>query len=979
MKRLHGFGLIIAYILLVSFSIFAQQDLKICAIRVSFQEDQNSLTTGNGLFDLDTANVEPFTVDPPPHNRSYFQDQLIAVENYFAAASKGQLNISGDVFPISQNDSYQLQNEMNFYNPNTTDEENDRRLAQLLIDAVELADLDPAIDFSQYDLITIFHAGVGKDIDVGFDETPQDIPSLYLSWDFLSSTIGDPFPGILVDSGNVLIKNGIILPETESQIDFQLALTGIFASNIASHLGMYDLFSASEQVTGIGQFGLMDVGQFNVFGLVPAIPSAFSRSLVGWETPLEISSPQTSIEVNRFRGEITPNHSMVKIPINSDEYYLLEYRGERSVNIDSVYFVLAENRSEAPSYLEVLQTYLPNNITVSDSTGVLLSVDDYDWGLPGAGILIWHVDESVIAEKGEINRINDDPENRAVDLEEADGSQDIGFTYDITEPGYQSESGTWLDFWFDMDEFRPLYKNRFSPNSSPNTRSNRNYANTNIVMENFSTNFSDVMTFDYYRDFFEEGFPIALSHNENLIFGSLKSIKYSANSSAVICSDRDGNIYATSSMGKGIFADSSFLIAQLANQEKANFVFGDSNSDDIFDKLIATVESGFIYGFDLIDSNNDLLADSSFTINLGVEIFNQPVVQGQYFYVTTNDNIIRQYDFDGNETGNISASSIKSNMVIIDGLNDVVYNSNSVFGPIVADLNSDGNPDKLFFPDSSTIEIDFSGGNYKSYLLEYKMNGMPAVADVDLNGYYDIIYNSDKYIVGLNFNNAQITNMPFEPVLIENERLVSTPLIADINDDELIDIISITNQGQIIAYDTDGNVLKNFPMSAGGKINNSPLLIDIDDDGTLELFTIDSNGNINGWQFDENFNTENLWWTQQAFSAENNFYLTRNLSPVATGFSDLLPAKKVFNYPNPNIDDYTNIRYLVTEDANVNIKIFDLAGDIVDSFKGPGVSGIDQEIEWNVSNIESGVYLCRIEAKSPNKSNVRIIKIMVIH
>ena len=272
----------------------------------------------------------------------------------------------------------------------------------------------------------------------------------YLSLDFFKSALGDTFSGISVDKGNVLIENGIILPETESQVDYQLALTGIFASNIASHLGLFDLFSASEQVTGIGQFGLMDVGQFNVFGLVPAIPCAFSRALAGWDTPLDITTPQSSIQVNQFKGELTQNNSIVKIPINSDEYYLLEFRGERTINIDSVYFAISENSSEFPTYLEVLSTYLPNRITVSDSTGVLLKVDDYDWGLPGAGILIWHIDEQVIAEKGETNRINDDPENRGVDLEEADGSQDIGFTYDITQPGYQSELGTWLDFWFDL-------------------------------------------------------------------------------------------------------------------------------------------------------------------------------------------------------------------------------------------------------------------------------------------------------------------------------------------------------------------------------------------------------------------------------------------------------------------------------------------------------------------------------------------------
>jgi len=979
MKRINESSLIIAFIILFSHSVYAQQELKICALRVSFQEDQNSLTTGNGLFLMDTSNIEPFTVDPPPHNKSYFQDQIIAVKNYFFAASKGQLNITGEVFPLSQNDSYQLPYEMNFYNPNTTDEENDRQLAQLLIDAVQLADLDSNIDFSQFDVVTVFHAGIGKDIDVGFDETPQDIPSLYLSWNFLRNTIGDPFAGIVVDNGNILIQNGIILPETESQVDFQLALTGIFASNIASHLGLFDLFSASEQVTGIGQFGLMDVGQFNVFGLVPAIPCAFSRVLAGWDIPNKITAPQSSIQINRFLGEPSLFDNIVKIPINSDEYYLLEYRGERDINIDSVYFELSENRTEAPSYLEVLSTYLPNNITISDSTGVLLKVDDYDWGLPGSGILIWHVDERVIAERGESNRINDDPENRGVDLEEADGSQDIGFTYDITEPGYQSELGTWLDFWFNMTEFRPLYKNEFSPTSSPNTRSNRNYANTHIVLDSFSNNFSDIMTFDYSRDYFEAGFPVSINNNENLIFSPLKGFKFTVNASAIITSDNMGNIYALSSEGKGIFSDSSYIIAQLPIQEKVDFVLGDSNSDEIFDKLITSTKSGFISGFDLIDANIDLLADTLFTINLGVEIINRPVVQGQYFYITTAENRIQRYKFNGADPIDTLISSINSDLVFINGLNDFVFSSNSVFGPIVVDINSDGTTDKIFFPDSNTIEIDFSNGDIKNYLTDYKMNGLPAIADVDFDGFYEIIYNSNNFINGINYNNSQISNMPFKPVLTENENLLGTPLIADINDDDIIDIISITNQGQIFAYNANGEILDGFPLSGGGIISESPLLIDIDNDSNLELFTVTTNGEINGWQFDEGFTFDNLWWTQQSFAADNNLYLSKSLTPIISGYNELLPSKKVYNYPNPNIDDFTYIRYFLTENADINIKMFDLAGDIVDSFNGPGNSGVDQQVEWKVSNIESGVYLCRVEAKSAGRSEVRIFKIMVIH
>jgi M6 family metalloprotease-like protein len=429
-------------------SLVGQDKLNLCSIRIEFQQEENILTTGDGRFMYNDSAVTPYTVDPPPHDRSYFQDQLVAVDNYFTSASDSRLRVQGQVFPLQQISAYQMSEPMGFYNPNTTEEENNYYLAQLFVEAVKRADEDADIVFADYDLVTIFHAGVGNDIDLGFDETPQDIPSLFISIDFLKKALGDTFSGIKVDDGRTVITNGIILPETESQAGFELAMTGIFAANVGSYLGMYDLFSPSTKRPGIGRFGLMDSGLFNLFGLTPALPCAFSRELMNWDKVAVQNSPQSSLSLQRLQIGKRDDPSIVKIPLNSDEYYLLEYRGDSDVNIDSLFAVLSEGRDTFPTYLEVLKTYLPDRIEVSDSTGVLLSVEDYDWGLPGSGLLIWHIDQKVIEEKKHLNAINDDRDNRAVDLEEADGSQDIGYEYSIIEPGYNSELGTWLDFWF---------------------------------------------------------------------------------------------------------------------------------------------------------------------------------------------------------------------------------------------------------------------------------------------------------------------------------------------------------------------------------------------------------------------------------------------------------------------------------------------------------------------------------------------------
>ena len=90
-------------------------------------------------------------------------------------------------------------------------------------------------------------------------------------------------------------------------------------------------------------------------------------------------------------------------------------------------------------------------------------------------------------------------------------------------------------------------------------------------------------------------------------------------------------------------------------------------------------------------------------------------------------------------------------------------------------------------------------------------------------------------------------------------------------------------------------------------------------------------------------------------------------------------SERAYNYPNPAYENETNIRYYVSEDAKINIKIFDLAGDFVAELNDDATGGMDNETVWNVSNIQSGVYLTRIEAVGTSgNSEFAIIKIAVV-
>ena len=57
-----------------------------------------------------------------------------------------------------------------------------------------------------------------------------------------------------------------------------------------------------------------------------------------------------------------------------------------------------------------------------------------------------------------------------------------------------------------------------------------------------------------------------------------------------------------------------------------------------------------------------------------------------------------------------------------------------------------------------------------------------------------------------------------------------------------------------------------------------------------------------------------------------------------------------------------------------------LAADrwVVKSTNGPGQGGLDNEVEWDVTQIQSGVYFAHIDAQGTNGSGSAVIKIAVI-
>ncbi len=500
--------------------------VRIAAIRVSFFEDDSPGTTGNGSFLLNALidTCGRYTIDPVPHDRSYFESQLVAVNNYFRSVSYGKFGLDLDqsiVFPLSNENSYVLPEKMDYYHPYNQTELHDQRVTELFRDAIETAYNDDEIDFSNYDHIVVFHAGIGQDFSLPFlDPTPEDIPSTFIDGDMLQEFVGG-----MLQFGTSTINQGIILPETQNHLfyqeseniffdaeepcDYQYGLTGTFALMLGFAIGLPPLWDTNSGQSGIGIFGLMDQGSNNGRGLIPAPPDAWSRKFAGWELPL-IAMPSKMINLPS-RSE----DNLVQIPINETEYFLIEnrtnwYRGNNY--IDSIRYLIYENTERYPPFIEVL---FDSVAVEKDENGVVIAIPDYDLGLPASGLLIWHIDENKIFSDIDNYLVNGDRANRGVDLEEADGSQDIGFPsiFLFSDPS----AGYFGDLWFkgnpEYERANPSMEGltpEFGTFTYPSTVSNEG-ASTFITIGDISVQ-ADTMSFTISSSLLADGFPDTSLH-----------------------------------------------------------------------------------------------------------------------------------------------------------------------------------------------------------------------------------------------------------------------------------------------------------------------------------------------------------------------------------------------------------------------------------------------------------------------------------
>ncbi|MFH1367754.1 MAG: PQQ-binding-like beta-propeller repeat protein [Elusimicrobiota bacterium] len=98
------------------------------------------------------------------------------------------------------------------------------------------------------------------------------------------------------------------------------------------------------------------------------------------------------------------------------------------------------------------------------------------------------------------------------------------------------------------------------------------------------------------------------------------------------------------------------------------------------------------------------------------------------------------------------------------------------------------------------------------------------------------------------------------------------------------------------------------------------------------------------------------------------------------GLEELLTEDNTYTYPNPAKGDKLYFKFYLGSKADVIIDVYNVAGELITHLeKNSCPAGIVSELEWNIGSIASGVYVYRVEAKTPSASKSFKKKLAIIH
>jgi len=1010
--------------------------IRVLALRVEFQEEipDDPRTTGNGLFRTTDNGQSPILgVDcegrpfynpnyDPPHDWTYFNNQMRALASYVYAATYGKVRLEWVVKPDSGLPPYKVPHPIIYYGDTSQME---LGLVTFLRDAFRSADKDPTINFEDldnngikdyqegiWDRYIIFHAGSAWQTDVAFN-SPFDLAAVTIPSGALEYYFGRGY--LILNEGRDTVYDACILPETMSQDGLEVKLQGTLFHESGHNLFLLpDLYDVSGRGAGIGSFGIMTTGPYLdavgiPSGLIPPMPNAWERLFMDYIlrlifgegfldervvqevnptfNPQEITIYPLTAPVDSFTLHKTPSGlyyvsgnfledpysktRIVKIPINSKEYFLVQ-------NLLTDY--PANNFVSCNDTLKVMG-YWSNGVVV-DFRG------ENDYLLPGDGLLVFHVDDDIVWRNYASNTVNA-VRPMGVYILEADHVQDFQeFNWDFYPYSY-CWFGSPYDLYFKGNN--DIISSTSNPASLDNFGNRTNIKIFQISPKGYQMSFkvvleenlnpfpirvgytlidssASVMHVDEPSESFSEVKDSFIVVPQNILrkeihissldttvmdsFGLITVMKYSGDTVRIISHDtlwreRFINIPAL----YDIDSDGSPEFACVTNKRRlllysTNDANGDSKTDRIFNitlpEEVVGIPSIFEFGnktyigVGLYDNHYyfvDTTGQIAYRLDTGAPAHNIPA---------TNGHILLYQSSDGRVI--ILTDRWQEYAVGIPNLRP------TLLSPVFIQDSASSEPYLLTSSARGLLAIyDVSGNLKKSKTgFEDPKNGM-AVGDIDGDGKIDFCYVTKEKLVAINSELSLLSGFPMK---LDSTQKTFQPLTADVDNDGREEILVPTEKGIILFGFLQSDPQNYFPVSKG--LNSHPSIEDLNGDGRYELLYITSDGYL----YAQKLNTAKSTWRHFGGNpAHNPFHIYTEQSEAQTPFEIAL----FYVYPNPVHTPTLTLRFKAPSAGKGDGVIYNFSGQKMKTFSFNVAGGLIEEKTIYVGDLGPDIYTLKVD------------------
>jgi len=1039
--------------------------LKVLIVRISFDENRAPGLTSvhpSGDFDLEPPeNWDTLHVDPPPHDRAFYQSHLVGLSEYYKYQSGGRLFIDGTVLPEEPNGSYKL-SDIADYGPGNDgfwSMESLERLVRHMIDAGDAGTAGTEFDFSSFDdnnpfrYIIFVHSGSDWQSDINGD-SPNDIPTFFV-------TLGEP-EGLI--SGGQLSECSVI-PETTNQDGYPGSIAAAFYHEFGHALGLADVYNTSSGYPSVGIWDLMDSGTnlpvamgyvttnndtivASATGVLPPSLSVWNKWFLGW------------VEMGEVDGR-AGDYRLPAIQVPRDQYSMWD-AGNGDFNLDypqairagaspREYFLL-ENRYVPPAYDDINGTYTPYQGLVferDDATGVIQYLAGYragewtnsgmyDYFMPEAGLLVWHVNMDRISAHLHDNTIN--AFGDGLRLVEADGIQDIGVLDAYVLGWYGSSS----------DAFgREGGGSNLYPDAIPTSRNfDRSWSGVSLtdIRPNGSRS-SSVMRFGASIEPLVPGFPWEVASVSEAEAGSAGPRQLDASTLTTIMVGSDPVLVLSDDSGEnwdgGDFPSSLFAIrtdgstpwavpagkpdgavlsldAPLAGAP----VLRDADASNPF--LVFGTRAGTLGGVVFPVSGNPVsLWSTSVSDTMayapvigydgdGDQVILSPVAADTLIYVdpvsgAVGQTVVLAHPLMAQPRGYRNATNGLLDQVLLvfqDGYSAGPFqNSSPVLIPwertvegkvqTTAIQTADG-PETYVFDDlghllpneiNDDFIVEFAG-------LNSPLVCEPAVADLDADGRHDLILATAERIFAYNDDGVPLRGFPQRLYdlfpLPDSTRICGPLIVADATGDGVNEIFFNTNEGHLVGLTALGELLPSLPFLWGDE-GCGGLAMAEDSSGNNVLWMV-SPGSYATEPFGRNHVNGRISAYGLGAAASDGHLTSQWKGPMgdatrggsvgtARDLGDLSPMTeemaRVIMYPNPVHENDVTIRFYAHAEGKARLILYTLQGEEVKRTEFDTVINSMNENRMDVSGLVSGLYLGRLVYPGANGTETKTMTLAV--